>query len=114
MPHESTSLTAPSRRQRAALDWNGNAPPTREDAILRSHPIWDIPDLAPGEPYLLVCKTPNPFAPNREWVEFRDKMLTLAEANPTHRMPRSYVEWVDRALAWRQTIPEHLQFWDLG
>lgn len=32
---------------------------------------------------------------------------------PSDRMPQAYVDWVDKVMAWRQTVPEHLQFWDL-
>ena len=80
---------------------------------MRSHPVWEVTELAPGEPYRLLAGTPNPFAPNRVWMDFRDKMSEMLQHRPADLMPRALVEWVDRVLAWRQSIPEHLQFWDL-
>ena len=71
------------------------------------------PSRATSESLLLVCKTPDIFDSSRVWQEFRIRTEELVANNPGHQMPLAYMGWVDAVLAWRQTVPSHLQFWDL-
>lgn len=113
MMRQTGSPTLPSRRYRATWDWQGNRASTMDRSVMSGWPMFQVPDLSPDEPYLLACGEPGPYASDRKYREFRAEISAMAALNPSYVMPVAYMEWVEKVLAWRQTVPEHLQFWDL-
>jgi hypothetical protein len=85
---------------------------TRQDTLYWQHPVMGPAPRLSDQSVMVLCKIPRLFDSNWVWMDFRAQMAERAAMNPEHPGPRFYMEEVDKVLAWRATVPEHLQFWE--